>query len=95
MPWSTSLTQRHDPAAGKYGPSIAGLAYNPDTQHLFVMVNDLTHNLVFVLDAANDLALLGQFAVASFGEYSGAGLEMACDGSLWAVNQMDGHGLPL
>ena len=71
------------------GLAIAGLAYNPDTQHLFVMVNN-SPNLVFVLDAANDLAPIGEFGVDSFVDYSGAGLEMACDGSLWAVNQMDG-----
>jgi uncharacterized repeat protein (TIGR01451 family) len=69
------------------GLPIAGLAYNPDTMHLFVMVNN-SSNPVFVLDAANNYALLGQFNVGQgFGPYSGAGLEFDCDGNLWAVDQ--------
>ncbi|MEW5987880.1 MAG: S8 family serine peptidase, partial [Chloroflexota bacterium] len=69
------------------GLSIAGLAYNPDTQHLFVMVN-AAPNPVYVLDAANNYAIVGQFNVSQgFGDYAGAGLEMDCDGYLWAVDQ--------
>ncbi len=66
--------------------AIAGLAYNPDTQHLFVIVN-ASPNLVYVLDATNNYAVLGQFSVASFSDYGGAGLAMDCDGTLWAVDQ--------
>lgn len=68
------------------GLSISGLAYNPDTQHLFVMVN-ASPNLVYVLDAANSYALLGSFSIAGFGDYAGAGLEIDCNGHLWATNQ--------
>jgi len=69
------------------GLAISGLAYNPDTQHLFVMVNDAP-NPVYVLDAADDYAVVGQFNVsAGFGDYAGAGLEIDCDGHLWAVDQ--------
>jgi PKD repeat protein len=71
------------------GLSISGLAYNPDTQHLFVMVNDY-QNPVYVLDAANSYSILGSFTIAGFGEYSGAGLEIDCNGHLWAVNQTTG-----
>jgi len=66
---------------------ISGLAYNPDTMHLFVMVN-ASPNPVYVLDAANGYVVVGQFNVsAGFGDYSGAGLEFDCDGNLWAVDQ--------
>ncbi|MBI4770646.1 MAG: carboxypeptidase regulatory-like domain-containing protein, partial [Chloroflexi bacterium] len=69
------------------GLAIAGLAYNPDTQHLFVIVNN-DPNPVYVLDAADNYAILGQFYVSQgFGPYAGAGLEMDCDGHLWAVDQ--------
>jgi hypothetical protein len=69
------------------GLSISGLAYNADTQHLFVMVNG-SPNSVYVLDAANNYALLGSFSVsAGFADYGGAGLEFDCDGNLWAVDQ--------
>ncbi len=69
------------------GLSIAGLAYNPDTMHLFVMVN-ASPNPVYVLDAANNYAVVGQFNVSQgFADFSGAGLEFDCDGNLWAVDQ--------
>jgi hypothetical protein len=69
------------------GLAISGLAYNPDTQHLFVMVN-ASPTFVYVLDAANQYTVLGQFSVAGLAAaYSGAGLEMDCDGNLWAPDQ--------
>lgn len=70
------------------GLSISGLAYNPATQHLFVMTN-AAPNLVHVLDVANGYVDLGTFPIAGFGDYSGAGIEFGCDG-LWAMNQADG-----
>lgn len=68
------------------GLSTAGLAFNPDTQHLFVMVN-ADPNPVVVLDVADNYNVVGQFTITGFGAYSGAGFEMDCDGALWAVNQ--------
>jgi N-acetylneuraminic acid mutarotase len=68
------------------GLAISGLAFNPDTQHLFVMVND-SPNTIHVLDVANGYADLGDIAVSGFNDFDGAGLEIGCDGSLWAVNQ--------
>ena len=74
------------------GLAVAGLAYNPDTQHLFVMVND-SPNPVYVLDAADEYEMVGQFNVSEgFGDYAGAGLEIDCDGHLWAVDQ---EGIPV
>jgi hypothetical protein len=73
------------------GLNISGLAYNPTTGHLFVMVNDAAATPdVFVLD--EDLALIGQFELTeggapAFGDYAGAALELDCDGNLWAVDQ--------
>ena len=68
------------------GLAVAGLAYNPDTEHLFVMVND-SPNPGYVLDAADNYNVIGEFTVAGFSDYGGAGLEMDCDGNLWAVDQ--------
>jgi Carboxypeptidase regulatory-like domain len=68
------------------GLAIAGLAYNPDTHHLFATLN-VSPTVVFVLDASNNYAALGNFSITGFGSNAGAGLEMGCDGNLWAVNQ--------
>ena len=89
--WNDSMIHHFDSSGVmldevNVGLGISGLAYNPDTQHLFVMVDD-SSNLVYVLNAANNYAALGQFPISGFGAYSGAGLEIDCDGHLWAVNQ--------
>ncbi len=64
---------------------VAGLAYNPDTHHLFLLTND-DPSRVYVLDAA-DYATLGYFDIgAGLGDYAGAGLEFDCAGRLWAVD---------
>lgn len=69
------------------GLMISGLAYNPDTQHLFAMVQD-TPTEIFVLDASAGYTVVGQFAVRQdFGDYAGAGLEIDCEGKVWAVDQ--------
>src|SRR5207249_2062787 len=64
---------------------IAGLAYNPDSQHLFVMAN--FYSAIYVLDTAHAYANLGSITIGGFDTAEGAGLEIDCDGSLWAVNQ--------
>jgi hypothetical protein len=72
------------------GLHISGLAFNPDTQHLFVMTNS-TPSEIFVLDVANDYAILGKFAPSrDFGDLAGAGLTMDCSGNLWAVDRLTG-----
>ncbi len=69
------------------GLAVSGLAYNPQTLHLFVMVNDYDEP-VYVLDVADNYALVGQFYIAGWpGSGNGAGLEIDCDGNLWAVAQ--------
>ncbi len=89
--WSDGVIHRFTPdgtlldsvSAGLY---VAGLAYNPDTQHLFVMENNAP-NPVYVLDVANGYSVVGQFTIPGFTDYGGAGLEMDCDGRLWALDQ--------
>ena len=74
------------------GLAISGLAYNPDTRHLFAMVSaEVTK--IYVLDAGHDFAAVGAFDIGDnlLGAYSGAGLEMGCDGSLWLVDQSNGR----
>jgi hypothetical protein len=75
------------------GPYTSGLAYNPDSKHLFVMeVWDAGYDWgypveVVVLDAANGYSEVERFRYNDIATFEGAGLEMACDGSLWAVDQ--------
>ncbi len=89
--WNDLMVHRFDSAGNllssvNTGLAISGLAYNPQTKHLFAMTNEsLTR--IYVLDVANNYNLLGQFTVgAGFSSYSGGGLELDCDGNLWAVD---------
>ncbi|CAG0936882.1 hypothetical protein TFLX_05778 [Thermoflexales bacterium] len=75
--------------------AISGLAYNPSTGHLFVTINASSGFDVYVLDVKNDYANLGGFNVAGLGSNEQAGLEMSCDGHLWAVNQVTQHVLEI
>jgi hypothetical protein len=79
------------------GLSISGLAYNPSTGHLFVMVNDeAAVPDIFLFDTAGELTLIGQFEINDggtpvFADFAGAGLELDCAGNLWAANQVTGE----
>ncbi len=90
--WNDGMLYRFDTkgtilASVNLNLPTAGLAFNPTTQHLFVMIN-ANPNPVYVLDVANNYEMIGSFAVAEgFGAYSGAGLEMDCQGNLWGVDQ--------
>ena len=76
---------------------ISGLAYNPSTKHLFVLSNTdstttPTNYDVTVLDTASFLCCCWRLqsengAVKAFADYEQAGLEIDCNGNLWAVNQ--------
>ncbi len=70
------------------GLGIAGLAYNPDTQHLFVIENWAPNNIIYVLDASAGYSLVRQFTIAPFSDYSGAGLAIDSQRNLWAVQQV-------
>lgn len=69
------------------GIAVAGLAYNPETEHLFV-VDSATTSKVYVLDVPNNYASLGQFTITGFGS-GGAGMELDCAGNLWLASQSD------
>ncbi|HTJ45697.1 MAG TPA: carboxypeptidase regulatory-like domain-containing protein [Kofleriaceae bacterium] len=72
--------------------NIAGLAFNPRTNHLFVLTNDAASAPdVYVLDASS-LAILSTMELTdggapAFGDYQQAGLDFDCDGNFLAVNQ--------
>jgi hypothetical protein len=72
------------------GLNISGLAYNPATRHLFVLTNAAVGYDVYILDEARDYAVLGGFDLPGMGEFEQAGLEIDCQGRLWAVNQATG-----
>jgi hypothetical protein len=91
--WTDSMIYRFDRTgtvvqSKNVGLSIAGLAYNGGTGHLFVIENSTT-DTVTVLDVNNNYNVVGSFTVAGFGNYAGAGLEFDCQGHLWALNQVD------
>ena len=77
------------------GLSIAGLAFNPGTGHLFVLNNHESSEDIFdvyVLDTNESYQILGGFDLTDgtakvYSDYNQAGLEMDCSGKLWAVDQ--------
>lgn len=92
--WNDSIINRFAPdgtilEAVDVNLGIAGLAYNPSTGHLFVSESggDVS---IHVLDVNANYAEIGSFDVAALsgGE---AGLEIDCDGNLWAANQSTGN----
>jgi hypothetical protein len=72
---------------------VAGLAYNPTTDHLFVLTSSANPVLdVYVLDGET-LGILGGFELRSgnipaFASFEQAGIELDCNGNLVAVNQV-------
>ena len=99
--WNNSIINHFDANgvlldSADVGLSIAGLAYNPSTQHLFVTCNGNAPACqfdVYVVDAGNNYDLLSGFNIAGLGDYEQAGLEISCDGHLWAVNQTTNRAL--
>ncbi len=100
--WNDSIINHFAPDgtlldAVSVGLDISGLAFNPGTGHLFVLSNTdstttPTHYDVTVLDTADSYAIVGGFnlmsgGVNAFGDYTQAGLEIDCNGDLWAVDQ--------
>jgi|GEM_PF-343040 len=87
--WNDLMIHRFDNTGAilssvNVGLGISGLAYNPDTKHLFVMTSASTTR-VYVLDVANNYTVLGQITIGQgFGSYAGAGMEIDCAGNLWA-----------
>ncbi|GAB4343887.1 MAG: hypothetical protein Kow0089_19980 [Desulfobulbaceae bacterium] len=72
------------------GLPISGLAFNPVTDHLFVMNNTTYPFHMAVLDVLSDFSPLFAFAVPGFSSEGGAGLAMDEQGGLWGVDQKTG-----
>jgi subtilisin family serine protease len=66
--------------------SIAGLAYNPTADVLW-MVNSAVSTLIYQLDPA-DCATISTIDFPESGEFPGGGLEMNDTGELWATSQL-------
>jgi hypothetical protein len=68
---------------------ISGLAFYPDTAHLFVQVSDPVDFSVHILDANNGYNEIGSFHVSggAFDDHGGAGMDSDCDGNLLMLNQ--------
>ncbi len=79
-------------SAANLGLAISGLAYNPATDHLFILTNADTGFDVYVVEVNNDspggYAILGGFDIQGLDGWDQAGLALDCDGSLWAVDQV-------
>jgi uncharacterized repeat protein (TIGR01451 family) len=69
------------------GLPVSGLAYNPATGHLFALLNTSSTADLVVLDVENAYAVVDAYRLTGMASYEEAGLELACDGSLYAVNQ--------
>jgi hypothetical protein len=95
--WNDSTIHHFDRSgtildSANVGLAIAGLAFNPDTGHLFVLSNaDATSDDVAVLDVANSYALIASFDTG-IADFKQGGLGMSCDGHLWAVQQPSAAG---
>jgi hypothetical protein len=68
---------------------ISGLAFYPDTAHLFVQVSDPVDFSIHILDANNGYNEIGSFQVSdgAFDDHGGAGMDSDCDGNLLILNQ--------
>ncbi|WP_457676866.1 carboxypeptidase regulatory-like domain-containing protein [Thiolapillus sp.] len=76
------------------GLAISGLAFNPDTRHLFVLSNvdnATSADDIAVLDVTNDYAVVASFDTGMPDNKQG-GLGISCDGHLWAVQQPGSNG---
>ena len=71
------------------GLSISGLAFNHQAGFLFIIENS-DFDTVSVMDVANG-TIVNSFTIPGFGNFVGAGLEIDCDGNLWAANQGDAN----
>ncbi|MGV8040077.1 MAG: lamin tail domain-containing protein [Thermoanaerobaculaceae bacterium] len=69
------------------GLPVSGLAVNPNTGHLFVLLNTDAASDLLVLDVNDAYAVVDAFKIAGMGDYEQAGLEIDCAGNLFAVNQ--------
>ena len=95
--WNDAIVNHFAPdgtmlASVNVGLDIAGLAFNPSTGHLFVMVNASSQPDIYVLDTNTPTYdIVGAFYIKDGAvnvlQGGQAGLEIDCNGDLWAVNQ--------
>jgi hypothetical protein len=83
-------TQGRILASYSTGLNISGLAYNPDSGHLFVLTNAEKGYDLYILDAEDGFQVLGGFDVPGLDEFQQAGLALDCSASPWTVNQTTG-----
>ena len=96
--WNDSIINHFAPDgtiidSASTGLSIAGLAFNPSTGHLFVSVSSPTvtgsgYYDIYVVDAKNSYTILGGFNIMNgatrvLTDGSEKGLEIDCNGNLW------------
>jgi hypothetical protein len=89
--WNDSIINHFDASgvlldSANVGFGVAGMAYNPATGHIFATCSGTCSYDVYVVDAKNGYAVIGGFNITGLSGGT-AGLEMSCDGHLWAVNQ--------
>jgi len=95
--WNDSIINHFDRSgvildSANVGLGIAGLAINPNNGHLFVTPNaDSSWYDIYVLDVDDSYNVLGGFNISGMGDFDQAGLEIDCQGHLWAVNQGTGQ----
>lgn len=70
---------------------VSGLAYNWDSELLFAMLNEATSSIE-VIDWAT-CSIVDSIIVENdaFPAFAGAGLDIDCNGNLWASNQTNGN----
>jgi hypothetical protein len=95
--WNDGIVNHFAPdgtmlASVDVGLDIAGLAFNPGSGHLFVMVNAFGQPDIYVLDTHTpNYDIIGAFYIKDGAtkvlQGGQAGLEIDCNGDLWAVNQ--------
>ena len=68
------------------GLNFAGLAFHPDSRHLYALSNAAAGYDVYVLEAQYPYQVLGGFDVPGLSDFGQAGLEMTPDGHLWVVD---------
>jgi hypothetical protein len=95
--WNDAIINHFAPdgtmlASVDVGLDIASLAFNPSTGHLFVMVSAIGQPDIYVLDTNTpNYDIVGAFYIKDGAtkvmQGAQAGLEIDCNGDLWAVNQ--------
>lgn len=71
------------------GLNTSGLAFNPTTGHLFVLASASEGLDVYILDVENYYTVVGGYHIEGLDDYDQAGLDIDCEGRLWAVDKND------